>query len=479
MLRTPVYIKMDAHDQLLLAEGVCSQLGVVEYHKDVWPGRKLDMGTEKAQQGLQIKDAPVVSVKQVCVSQEMTIPARKAVTISVAIEGGGPQTGPLLLEGCCDNLDGAGLEIERSLFQPNEKGQAMLTILNTSGFTEKIPRGTVIGKAMDVQLIYQQTKTEGDDRDTIFTGAIKQVNCNQDIDTARIQWRKKTLLDILGKFDLPSEENAQMGKVLSDHHDVFALEDKERGETDLVQLEIETGSSPPARQHPRRMPFAAREEVARQLEKMQEMAVIQPSRSPWSSPVVLVRKKDGSHRFCVDYRKLNSVTKADTYPLPRIDDLLDQLGKSTYFSTLDLASGFWQIKMHPESQEKTAFSTPHGLFEFRVMPFGLMNAPSVFQRLMQQVLSSINPENGPQFVTPYMDDLLVFSSTLVEHLDHLKLILMKLRDVGLKLNPNKCCFIRQEVEYLGHVITPHGLKPNDKLIAAVREFVPPKNAQEL
>ena len=105
----------------------------------------------------------------------MTIPARKAVTISVAIERGGPQTGPLLLEGCCDNLDGAGLEIERSLFQPNEKGEAMLTILNTSGFTEKIPRGTVIGKAMDVQLIYQQTETEGDDRDTIFTGAIKQV----------------------------------------------------------------------------------------------------------------------------------------------------------------------------------------------------------------------------------------------------------------------------------------------------------------
>ena len=265
----------------------------------------------------------MVSVKQVCVSREMTIPARKAVTISVAIDGGGPQTGPLLLEGCCDNLDGAGLEIERSLFQPNEKGEAMLTILNTSGFTEKIPRGTVIGKAMDVQLIYQQTNTEGDGRDTIFSGAIKQVNCNQDTDTARIQWRKKTLLDILGKFDLPLEENAQMGELLSDHHDVFALEDKERGETDLVQLEIETGSSPPARQHPRRMPFAAREEVARQLEKMQEMAVIQLSRSPWSSPVVLVRKKDGSHRFCVDYCKLNSVTKADTYPLPRIDDLLD------------------------------------------------------------------------------------------------------------------------------------------------------------
>ena len=227
------------------------------------------------------------------------------------------------------------------------------------------------------------------------------------------------------------------------------------------------------------MPFAAREEIARQLKKMQEMAVIQPSKSPWSSPVVLVRKKDGSHRFCVDYRRLNSVTKPDTYPLPRIDNLLDQLGKSSYFSTLDLASGFWQIKMHPASQEKTAFCTPHGLFEFKVMPFGLTNAPSVFQRLMQQILSSTNPKDGPRFVTAYIDDLLVFSSTLSEHLHHLRLILTKLRDVGLKLNPSKCCFIRKEVEYLGHVIMPHGLKPNDKLIAAVKEFVPPKNIQEL
>ena len=110
------------------------------------------------------------------------------------------------------------------------------------------------------------------------------------------------------------------------------------------------------------MPFSAREEVARQLRKIQEMAVIQPSKSPWSSPVVLVRKKDGSHRFCIDYCKLNSVTKADTYPLPRIDNLLDQLGKSDYFSMLDLASGFWQIKVHLNLQEKTAFSTPQGVW---------------------------------------------------------------------------------------------------------------------
>ena len=293
------------------------------------------------------------------------------------------------------------------------------------------------------------------------------MNGKEDMDV-KIAEQKTTLLDILGELDLPPEERKQMLTLLCEYHHVFALEDGERGETDLLQFEIETGNAPPNRQHPRRMPFSVREEVAKQLKKMQEMEVIQPSKSPWSSPVVLVRKKDGSHRFCIDYRKLNSVTKADSYPLPCIDDLLDQLGKSVYFSTLDLASGFWQIKVHSASQEKTAFSTPHGHFEFRVMPFGLMNAPSVFQRLMQQILSSINPEGGPSFVTAYIDDLLVFPSFLSEHLDHLRLVLEKLKDVGLKLNPNKCCFIRKEVEYLGHIITPCGLQPNGKLIAAIK-----------
>ena len=137
---------------------------------------------------------------------------------------------------------------------------------------------------------------------------------------------------------------------------------------------------------------------------------------------------------------MNSVTKADTFPLLRIDDLLDQLGKSEYFSTLDLAAGFWQIKVHSTSQEKTAFATPLGLFEFRVMPFSLMNAPSVIQRLMQQVVTAVNPVDGPTFVTVYIDNLLVFSSSLTEHLHHLRLILENLREVGLKLNPAKCCF---------------------------------------
>jgi len=186
-------------------------------------------------------------------------------------------------------------------------------------------------------------------------------------------------------------------------------------------MQIDTGDAKPKSQPEHHIPFAVRQEVARQLQKMQESAVVRLSHSPWASPIVLVRKRDGSLRFCIEYRGLNSVTKADTFPLPRIDDLLDKLGKSRYFSTLDLASGYWQVQMHPDSQEKTAFITHQGLFEFRVMPFGLRNAPAVFQRLMQSILAGLNPDGGPDFVSTYLDDILIFSRTLEDHLQHLQL----------------------------------------------------------
>ena len=156
---------------------------------------------------------------------------------------------------------------------------------------------------------------------------------------------------------------------------------------------------------------------------MQEKGVIQPSSSPWASPVVLVRKKDGSLRFCVDYCDLNSVTKSDTFPLPQVDDMLDELGKSKFFSTLDLAAGYWQVQVHPDSCEKIAFITHRGLYEFSVMPFGLKNAPAVFQRLMQRVLMGLNPEEGPSFVSVYLDDVIVYLETLEDHLKHLQRVI--------------------------------------------------------
>ena len=170
----------------------------------------------------------------------------------------------------------------------------------------------------------------------------------------------------------------------------------------------------------------------------------------------------------VDYREPNRVTRKDTFPLPRVDDLLDQVGQSRYFTTLDLASGYWQIRVAPSSREKTAFFMPHGLFQFHVMPFGLTNAPAIFQRLMQKVLKGLNPEDGDHFVSVYIDDILVYSRTLGEHLEHLKLVMQRIERAGLKLKPSKCCFVKEEVEYLGHILTPNGLKTNRRLVEAIK-----------
>ena len=149
---------------------------------------------------------------------------------------------------------------------------------------------------------------------------------------------------------------------------------------------------------------------------MQQRGVVQPLASAWASPIVIVPKKDGTSRFCVDFRRVNAVTKKDVYPLPRTDDILDTLGGSQYFSTLDLSSGYWQIELDPATRDKSAFTSHCGLYEFTRMPFGLCNAPATFQRLMQVVLSGL----GGKFCFVYIDDILVCSKTFEEHIYHLK-----------------------------------------------------------
>jgi hypothetical protein len=202
------------------------------------------------------------------------------------------------------------------------------------------------------------------------------------------------------------------------------------------------------------------------VDKMKNKGIIEDSSSPWSSPVVLVTKKDGSTRFCVDYRRLNDVTKKDSYPLPRIDDTLSTLAGSRWFSTLDLKSGYWQVSVHPEDKEKTAFSTGSGLYQFNVMPFGLCNAPAIFERLMEFVLRGLTWKT----CLVYLDDVMVVGSTFDEHLKNLEEIFGRLRSAHLQLNVKKCNLFQQEVKFLGHVVSPAGIQTDPDKLEAVREW---------
>ena len=191
--------------------------------------------------------------------------------------------------------------------------------------------------------------------------------------------------------------------------------------TNLTEYSINTGLAPPSRQPPYRVPFAYRETVLQELEEMERTGVIEPSTSEWAAPIVLVKKKDGTFRFCVDYRRLNSVSQVDAYPMPRIDELIDCLGKAKYISTLDLARGYWQVPMAEESRHKTAFTTPYGLYQFRVMPFGLQGAPATFQHMMDTVVRGMESISAA-----YLDDLVIFSNSFEEHLEHLRRVLERL-----------------------------------------------------
>ena len=203
---------------------------------------------------------------------------------------------------------------------------------------------------------------------------------------------------------LSSGEKHKLSQLLVRYQDVFMTSDGNLGQTDLVEHEIETGDQSPIKIPPRRLPIFKRDQVDQELDKMLSEGIVEHSDSPWSAPICLVKKKDGSCRFCIDLRKLNAITVKDAYPLPRIDDTLESLSGSIWFSTLDLDSGYWQIKLSERSKKKSAFVFPHrGLYHFNVMPFGLTNAPATFEWLKETVLFCLTPEK----CLCYLDDVIV------------------------------------------------------------------------
>ena len=272
-------------------------------------------------------------------------------------------------------------------------------------------------------------------------------------------------------LDIPEPQRGQLAKVLSSYPSVIA---NTPGRTTVVQHYITVGDAIPVQQKPYRIPYSQREVVKQELDQMLKARVIKPSTSPWASPIVLVTKKDGGVRFCVDYRKLNKVAKFDAYPMPRIEELIDTIGPAQVISTLDLAKGYWQIPMDQGSKDKTAFTTPFGLYEFEVMPFGLHSAPATFQRMINHVL-----RDCWSFARAYIDDIVVFSGSWEEHLTHLHKVLHCLEVANLTIKMSKCQFGRVEVHYLGHVIGGGEVRPDPEKLSAVRDYPTPISKKQV
>ena len=262
--------------------------------------------------------------------------------------------------------------------------------------------------------------------------------------------------------------------LLKKHHDLFAAKVSELGHTDTVIMKIDTGDNLPIKLRPYRTPIHNREVIDKAVDEMLEANVIRRSKSPWSFPVVIADKKDGSKRFCVDFRKLNRITKANSYPLPLIDNILALLGKAKYFTSLDLKSGYWQVLMDEPDKEKTAFACHHGLSDFNVKPFGLCCEPAIYQELMSIVLQGLS-----QFATAYLDDKLIYSETLEQHLSHLETVFERVRQHELKLKLKKCSFLQLETQYFGFVINDRGISPDPKKVEAIRSLPTPTCVREV
>jgi len=278
----------------------------------------------------------------------------------------------------------------------------------------------------------------------------------------------------IGRERTPEERNA-IEKILSKFSDVLVDDLELGGAARVSETTIDTGDARPKKVPERRLSQPERKALQEIVDKLLRNKVIRKSKSPWSAPVVLVRKKDGTYRLCVDYRQLNSVTRLDAYPLPRIDETIEKLQGARYFTLMDLASGYWQIPLNEASKAKTAFQANGQLFESNVLPMGICNAPPEFQRIMSELFSEMLGHG----VLLYIDDLIIYSKTWEEHVKKLEKVLTVMKEVNLKAKRAKCRFAMSEITYLGFRVSKDGVQPDDEKICKIRDTPAPRDAKEL
>ena len=376
--------------------------------------RDEEMPLKKAQQ-----DSSRVCCR-VILDQTVSLPPRSETLIPVIVEGLQSDVGQWGVLGPKEEaLETDGLLTGRTLVDLSQP-TVPVRIMNLADGERKIKCGSIVAVCEPVQSVLTQ-------RDSSETSVLEP-SADREL--------PGHLTDLFERSSvgLDFHQKEQLHSLLCDFANLFSSRTQDLGCTDQVQHRIHTGDAIPIRQPACRLPPIKMKEAMKAIDEMQKGGIVEPSSSPWASPIVLVRKKDGSTRFCVDYRKFNQVTRKDSYPLPRIDDTLEGLAGAKWFSSLDLKSGYWQVEMHPDDKEKTVFTACRGLWQFCVMLFGLCNAPTTFERLMEQVLAGL----PLSICLIYLDDILVPAQTFEDGISNLRTIFQHLQVAKVKLSPQKC-----------------------------------------
>ena len=284
------------------------------------------------------------------------------------------------------------------------------------------------------------------------------------------------LFDFGDLSELSDIERSRLQSLLLEWRHIFSTSDTDVGRTDIVKHAIKLSDETPVKQRHRRIPPGMYEELRQHLQDLLGIGVIRESWSPWASPLVLAKKKDGSLRMCVDYRQLNAKTVRDSYYMPRVEESMDALYGSKFFSCLDLSSGFFQVEMEEEDKAKTAFTAgPLGFYEFNRIPFGLTNAPATYQRLMEKCLSGLQPQD----CLIYLDDTIVHSATIEDNLARLSVVFERLAQAGLKLKPSKCKFLQKRVRFLGYIVSENGVETDPEKTECLRNWPIPDCIQDV
>ena len=361
-----------------------------------------------------------------------------------------------------------GLKLGMPRVVRGEGAPPVVCLVNPSDHGRYVRKGVIIGYAMEITVVRKEERELTD---------CQVAACGEESGEKGSGEVPEHLVEPLERAsqELTAVQRSGLAVVLSEYSDVFAADEFDLGNFTAIQHEIETGDSRPVKQRMRRTPMGFAEEEEAHLKKMLKAGVIQESVSEWSSAPVLVRKRDGKVRWCIDYRGLNDCTRKDVFPLPLVEDCLDTLAGSKWFSKLDANSAYWQVQIRPEDRSKTAFITKYGLYEHVRMGFGLCNAPATYARVMNLVLRGLNW----QTTLAFLDDILVLGGSYGEHLDNLGNVLRRFRQYGLKLKPKKCELFQRKVEFLGRVVTNNSIAMSDVDIEAVRRFPEPQCAKDV